>query len=67
MNVLILGSGGRECAFAWKLKQSNKLKKLFIAPGNAGTSEYGVNCNIDLNDFEAVKTVVLENYEETLQ
>ena len=61
MNVLILGSGGRECAFAWKLKQSNKLKKLFIAPGNAGTSEYGVNCNIDLNDFEAVKTVVLEN------
>jgi phosphoribosylamine--glycine ligase len=61
MNVLILGSGGRECAFAWKLAQSNKLKQLFIAPGNAGTSEYGVNININPNDFEAVKNVVLEN------
>ena len=48
MNVLIIGSGGREHAIAWKLKQSNKLDKLFIAPGNAGTKELGTNLNICL-------------------
>ena len=61
MNVLILGSGGREHAMAWKIAQSKLLTKLFIAPGNAGTSEYGVNIHINPNDFEAVKNVVLEN------
>ncbi|MGB5242943.1 MAG: phosphoribosylamine--glycine ligase [Lutimonas sp.] len=61
MNVLILGSGGRECTFAWKIAQSKKLGKLFIAPGNAGTSSYGQNLMIDPNDFEKVKEVVLEN------
>lgn len=61
MNILILGSGGRECAFAWKLAQSNKTENLFIAPGNAGTSDYGVNISINPTDFEAVKNVVIEN------
>jgi len=61
MNVLILGSGGREHAFAWKLAQSPKLTKLFIAPGNAGTSEIGTNVNISATDFEAIKKFVLEN------
>ena len=61
MNVLILGSGGREHAFAWKIAQSNKLDHLFIAPGNAGTAEVGRNVNIRVNDFEAIKTFVLTN------
>ena len=61
MNVLILGSGGREHAFAWKLAQSSKLNKLFIAPGNAGTAEVGTNIDINATDFEAVKNVVLTN------
>ncbi|MCF6223497.1 MAG: phosphoribosylamine--glycine ligase [Flavobacteriaceae bacterium] len=60
MNILILGSGGRECAFAWKLAQSNKVNKLFIAPGNAGTHNIGTNISINPNDFEAVKKVVLK-------
>lgn len=61
MNILILGSGGREHAFAWKLTQSKKLNKLFIAPGNAGTAGLGTNINIAATDFEAVKKLVLEN------
>ncbi|MCD6543674.1 MAG: phosphoribosylamine--glycine ligase [Flavobacteriaceae bacterium] len=61
MNILILGSGGRECTLAWKLAQSNKTKNLFIAPGNAGTSDYGENLNLNPNDFEAVKKEVLEH------
>lgn len=61
MNILILGSGGRECAFAWKLAQSSKTKKLFIAPGNAGTSNFGTNISLNPNDFEAVKMEVLKN------
>lgn len=61
MNILILGSGGREHAFAWKLTQSKKLAKLFIAPGNAGTASLGTNVNIAATDFEAVKKLVLEN------
>jgi phosphoribosylamine--glycine ligase len=64
MNILILGSGGREHAFALKLSQSNKINKLFIAPGNAGTQELGVNINISPTDFEAIKNVVLENHIE---
>jgi len=55
MNVLILGSGGREHAFAWKISQSSLCKKLFIAPGNAGTIQVGTNVNIGVNDFEKIK------------
>ena len=61
MNILILGSGGRECTFAWKLAQSNKIKNLYIAPGNAGTAKIGHNIAIDPNDFKAVKKEVLNN------
>lgn len=61
MNVLVLGSGGREHAFAWKLAQSEKLKNLFIAPGNAGTAEVGTNVAIAVNDFKAIKDFVLSN------
>ena len=51
MNVLILGSGGREHAFAWKIAKSSSCNKLFIASGNAGTAEVGTNINIEVNDF----------------
>ena len=61
MNILILGSGGREHAFAWKLAQSKKLKNLFIAPGNAGTASVGINVEISVTDFEVIKKFVLEN------
>lgn len=61
MNILILGSGGREHAFAWKLAQSKKLSKLFIAPGNAGTASVGTNVAIAVTDFEGIKKFVLEN------
>ena len=61
MNILILGSGGREHAFAWKLAQSKKLSKLYIAPGNAGTSSVGTNVAIAVTDFEGIKKFVLEN------
>jgi phosphoribosylamine---glycine ligase len=60
MNVLILGSGGREHAFAWKLAGSKKLQNLYIAPGNAGTSHCGTNVSIAVNDFEAIKNFVWE-------
>ena len=59
MNVLILGSGGREHAFAWKIAKSSLCKKLLVAPGNAGTSELGTNVNIGVNDFEKIKELVL--------
>ncbi len=55
MNILILGSGGREHAFAWKIRQSDLCKQLFIAPGNAGTAQYGTNVDLSVNDFEAQK------------
>lgn len=61
MNILILGSGGRECAFAWKFAQSEKTEKLLIAPGNAGTAKIGENILLNVNDFEAIKNVVLKN------
>ena len=60
MNVLILGSGGREHAFAWKLAQSKELENLYIAPGNAGTAQCGTNVNISLSDFDAIKNLVWE-------
>ncbi len=61
MNILVLGAGGREHAIAWKLKQSTKCDKLFVAPGNAGTSELATNLPINPNDFEAVKNATIEN------
>jgi phosphoribosylamine--glycine ligase len=61
MNILILGSGGREHAFALKLSESSKVKQLFVAPGNAGTNKIAENINVDLSDFEAVKKIVLDN------
>ena len=60
MNVLILGSGGREHTFAWKLAQSKLLKKLYIAPGNAGTGELGQNIDVKADDFDAIKNICLE-------
>ena len=60
MNILILGSGGREHAFAWKLSQSRLLSNLFIAPGNGGTDQLGENIPININDFLAVKFICLE-------
>jgi phosphoribosylamine--glycine ligase len=61
MNVLILGSGGREHAFSIKLLESDKINQLFVAPGNAGTHKIATNININPTDFEAVKKAVLEN------
>ena len=61
MNVLILGSGGREHALAWKISQSELLDKLFIAPGNAGTLAHGQNVSLQVNDFEAIGDFCLEN------
>lgn len=61
MNILILGSGGRECALAWKLSKSSKCGELFIAPGNAGTIQYGTNLELDQNNFLQVKKAVLEH------
>jgi phosphoribosylamine--glycine ligase len=61
MNILILGSGGREHALTWKLAQSKKIKRIFIGPGNAGTGEIGTNLKINPENFNEVKTAVLEN------
>src|SRR5690606_19585659 len=61
MNILILGSGGREHTLAWKISQSPKCKNLFIAPGNAGTSSVAVNVPIDTLDFPALGDFSLEN------
>lgn len=61
MNILLLGSGGREHAFAWKIKQSPLLSKLWIAPGNAGTATCGENVKINPTDFKAINSFVLQN------
>ena len=61
MKILLLGSGGREHALAWKIAQSPKIEKLYIAPGNAGTSNAGENVSIKADDFEAIKAFVIEN------
>jgi phosphoribosylamine---glycine ligase len=60
MNILILGSGGREHTFAWKIAQSSLCKSLYVAPGNSGTAEVATNVNIGVTDFEAIKTLVLD-------
>lgn len=61
MNILLLGSGGRESALAWKIAQSTILEKLFIAPGNAGTDKYGTNVDLKITDFKVIKKFVLEH------
>ena len=61
MKLLLLGSGGREHALAWKITQSSKVEKLYIAPGNAGTREVGENVTIKADDFNAIKQFVIEN------
>lgn len=61
MKILLLGSGGREHALAWKIAQSKKVEKLYIAPGNAGTSNVGENVSISATDFDTLKAFVLEN------
>ena len=61
MNILILGSGGREHALTWKLAQSKKVGRIYIAPGNAGTSMLGTNLEIDPEDFEGIKKAVADN------
>ena len=61
MKILLLGSGGREHALAWKISQSEKVEKLFIAPGNAGTTNCGENVAIGVNDFERIKEFVVAN------
>lgn len=61
MKILLLGSGGREHALAWKISQSEKVEKLFIAPGNAGTTNCGENVAIGVNDFEKIKEFVVDN------
>lgn len=61
MNILLIGSGGRENALAWKMSQSAKCDKLFIAPGNAGTGNYGTNVALNPNDHATVKKFILDN------
>ena len=61
MNILLLGSGGREHALAWKIAQSTKVSKLFIAPGNAGTATVGQNVDINANEFDTLKRFALDN------
>ena len=60
MNVLIIGSGAREHAFCWKLKESNNCKRIFVAPGNAGTSKIASNLNVDVLNFDQVKISILK-------
>src|SRR5690554_2141305 len=61
MNILIIGSGGREHTIGWKVSQSKKLDKLYFAPGNAGTMELGINLDVNVTDFENLKKEVLAN------
>lgn len=61
MKILLLGSGGREHALAWKIAQSKKVEKLYIAPGNAGTADCGENIEMKADDFEAIKSFCVEN------
>jgi phosphoribosylamine--glycine ligase len=62
MNILLLGSGGREHALSWKLSQSNLCSKLYIAPGNAGTAQCGINLPFAVTDFEAIKKCCVEQF-----
>jgi phosphoribosylamine--glycine ligase len=62
MNILLLGSGGREHAFAWKISQSDLCQKLYIAPGNPGTALHGENVQLSVNDFNAIATLCIEKH-----
>ena len=66
MKLLLLGSGGREHALAWKIAQSPKIEKLYIAPGNAGTSNVGENVAIKADDFTAIREFVVKNNIDTV-
>ena len=66
MKLLLLGSGGREHALAWKIAQSPKVEKLYIAPGNAGTSSVGENVNIKATDFDALKAFALTALKQSI-
>ena len=66
MNILILGSGGREHAMAWKMKQSPLCQNLYIAPGNAGTSLVGENISLQITDFQSIKHFILNNHKNVL-
>src|SRR6185436_4796482 len=66
MRILLLGSGGREHALAWKLNQSVWANPLYIAPGNPGTSQYGINTPIDVNDFDAIAAFCIKEKIEML-
>ena len=59
MNILILGAGGREHTFAWKIAQSPLCKQLFVAPGNSGTATIATNLDVSVTDFEGIKVQVL--------
>ncbi len=61
MNILVLGSGGREHAMGWKIRQSKKTEKLCFAPGNAGTASLGINLDIQVNDFPQIKKAILDH------
>ena len=66
MNILIIGSGGRENALAWKMAQSHQCDEIFIAPGNPGTAEFGTNLPIDINAFDALKKAAIEHQVEMI-
>ncbi|MEI2748745.1 MAG: phosphoribosylamine--glycine ligase N-terminal domain-containing protein [Ferruginibacter sp.] len=61
MNILIIGSGGREHTLAWKIRQSPLCNQLYIAPGNAGTANCGTNLNITVSDFENIRDAIVNN------
>ena len=61
MNILILGSGGREHTLAWKVLQSPRCTKLFVSPGNGGTEKIAINVKIDINDFKSVREIITNN------
>ena len=61
MNILVIGSGGREHTFCWKIAQSPKCENLYAAPGNAGTAQIATNLQIDINDFKAIRKVVINH------
>lgn len=60
MNILLLGSGGREHAFAWKIVQSPQCSRLFVAPGNAGTAEIAQNIPLSVTDFQGIHQFILD-------
>jgi phosphoribosylamine---glycine ligase len=61
MNILIIGSGGREHAFAWKISQSKHCNKLYVAPGNVGTADIAINIELDVNDFKSIGAFCLDS------